>query len=103
MLNIYPSGNRYIIKSGINNNGNYDTTYYYALGKKDHMVIQQCLESGQVVYKVIINGEVEATVVNSNPLSFHSVKLYASDPWYTVSYCDDAAYVSLENLSVSTC
>ena len=88
------------LTSSLNSNANYGKNYFYDVGTKYHIVIEQCLENGQLVYKIIVNDEVFVTEVNSNPLTFDSVKLYAAGAWHTA--CNDEN-ISLENLKVSTC
>ena len=88
------------VSSSVNGNGNYYQNYEYELGKKYHMVIQQCFENGELVYKIMMDDEVFLSEVNSNPLTFELVKLYAGQPWKDHF---DAEYGSLENLKVSNC
>ena len=100
---IYSSG-KFFIGSSVNSNWNYyNDDIEYEVGTKSHVVIQQCLENGQLVFKIIMNGGVEENVVNSNPLTFNSMKVYASGSKYPAGDCVDSDYVSLENLIISTC
>ena len=62
-----------------------------------HIVLQQCLENGEVVYKIEINNEiiVSNTITNTNnAVTFDLVKLYVSNPWDTAF---DSQYGSVEN------
>ena len=74
--------------------------YKFELNQPYHIIIQQCLENGEFVYKIVINDEVILSAVNSNPLTFNLVKLYTSDPWYPPFV---AEYGSLANFKVGIC
>ena len=75
-------------------------SYKCELNQPYHIIIQQCLENGEFVYKIVINDEVIISPVNSNPLTFNQVKLYTSDPWYPPFV---AEYGSLANIKVGIC
>ena len=63
-------------------NGNHDFNYqYFEEGQKYHFVIEQTLEDGIVMYKIIVDGEVVHSQQNNKPQNFNNVMAYVSDPW----------------------
>ena len=62
-------------------NGNYWFNYEFEEGQKYHFVIEQTVEDGIVMYKIIVDGEVVHSKQNNNPQDFNNVMAYVSDPW----------------------
>ena len=56
--------------------------YYFELGKRYHIIIEQSLDfRGKTYYNINIDGDNILFTENTHPRSFQIVKLYASDPW----------------------
>ena len=70
------------ICSEIDDNPNYCQNFDFELGKQYQITIKQFMETGIDWYEIIIDGESWFKKENTQPKSFSSVKLYASDPWY---------------------
>ena len=70
------------ICSAINGNLNYWENFDFELGKQYQITIKQFIDKGIYWYEIIIDGESRFKIENTQPQSFSSVKLYASDPWY---------------------
>ena len=68
--------------------------------KRYHVVIQQCLEYGQVVYKVILNGKTMFSEAEPSPKIYESVKLYGSNPWSKSVGDENYVIATIENLKV---
>ena len=69
------------IATAIDGNGNYVVKHNIEHGKKYHFVIQQALENGIVMYKIIVDGVVIRSKQNTQPEDYYDVKAYLSDPW----------------------
>ena len=57
------------------------TVYKFEDGQKYHFAIEQTLEDGIVMYKVIVDGQVVHSEQNNKPEDFNNVMAYVSDPW----------------------
>ena len=72
---------KFHISTSLNGNGNSKFKYKYEKHQKYHIVIQQSLENGLVMYKIIVDGEVVYSQQNNQPQNFNNVMAYVSDPW----------------------
>ena len=73
---------QFYISTSLDGNGNHDFYYqYFEEGQKYHFVIEQTLEDGIVMYKIIVDGEVVHSQQNNKPQNFNNVMAYVSDPW----------------------
>ena len=70
-----------VITTSQNGNGDYWFNYAFVDGQKYHFVIEQTLEDGIVMYRIIVDGEVVHSKQNNKPQSFNNVMAYVSDPW----------------------
>ena len=73
--------NQFHISTTLDGNGNYWFNYEFEEGQKYHFVIEQTVEDGIVMYKIIVDGEVVHSKQNNNPQDFNNVMAYVSDPW----------------------
>ena len=55
--------------------------YGFEIDRKYHFVIEQILEDGIVMFKVIVDGEVFHSQQNNNYNNYNNVIAYVSDPW----------------------
>ena len=69
------------IATALNGHGNRVVKHNIEFGKKYHFVIQQALENGIVMYKIIVDGVVIRSIQNTQPEDYYNVKAYLSDPW----------------------
>ena len=79
--------------SAVNKNGNLVKNIPFELGKLYHVNIQQSKIDEKYWYEISIDGETKLKSENFNPLSFSSVKFYASDPWYS-AFTSDMGQIS---------
>ena len=70
-----------VIITSLDGNGNHWVNYPFVDGQKYHFVIEQTLEDGIVMYKIIVDGEVFYSKQNNQPQNFNNVMAYVSDPW----------------------
>ena len=54
----------------------------YTLGKVHHVIILQSKQGNKYYYEINVDGRSEVRIINTNPKSYPSVRLYRSDPWY---------------------
>ena len=87
----------FFIASAVSGNRDLFKRFDIELGKQYQITIKQFKASG-TWYEIIIDGESKYKIENTQPQSFSSVKLYASDPWYNPfsstfgSICDIKIY-----------
>jgi len=80
------------ITSSVNGNGNDYFDYDIDLEKWYHIEIYQAERNGQYYYTIKIDGTEEVNVVNSRPLAFQDVKVFAGDNFFPAA---DADYKNL--------
>ena len=78
---VHVQNKKFHISTSLNGNGNSKFKYKYEKHQKYHIVIQQSLENGLVMYKIIVDGEVVYSQQNNQPQNFNNVMAYVSDPW----------------------
>ena len=76
------------VSSHVNGDNNYLFLFYFELGKKYHMNIQQWKENEKYWYEITIDGLSKLKIENSQPKQFSNVKLYATDPWHAAFTSD---------------
>ena len=81
-------GSFFRIVSTVNKIGNFKKNIPFELGKLYHVNIQQSKIDEKYWYEILIDGETKLKIENFNPLSFSSVKFYASDPWHSTFTSD---------------
>ena len=87
------------ITSAINGNGNYPHRIDIELGKTYQITIKQFKESGRYWYEIIIDGESNFKIENTQPQSFSNVKLYGlSNPWTSTPFTSE--YGSICNVKI---
>ena len=71
----------FVIITSLDGNVNHWVNVPFVDGQKYHFVIEQTLEDGIVMYRIIVDGEVVHSKQNNKPQSFNNVMAYVSDPW----------------------
>ena len=97
-VNINKAGYFYI-SSAVSGDKNYAKYFYFDVGKKYHLKIQQIQGDSKIIYEVLVDGNTIYSGENTDPKDFQNVKVYACNPW------DEGAFTSeyrlLENFKYS--
>ena len=72
--------------------------FYFDVGKKHHLEIQQIQSGGKIIYEMLVDGNTIYSGENTDPRDFQNVKLYVSDPWHDAFTSE---YGMLKNLKYS--
>ena len=72
--------NNYLsFRSSVNGDGDYSTDVNYEIGKTYQIVQHQFIENGKYWYEIIIDGVSILKMENTQPTSYSSVTVFASD------------------------
>ena len=94
---IWNGAKRFEICFSVNGNDNYCTYTEYQLNQWHHFQISQFINpTGEVVYRIRVNGNTVREITNSKPRNFPEAKLYLSSPWLPSL----GSYGTLSNLTV---
>merc|ERR1719150_1725745 len=92
---VHPSRGLVVVNSLSDDSDFYIDLPYPTIDKWTKIRMSQEIENGKTKVKVFINDEEMLSAVNSKPISFENMKVYASDTWYP------AQPGSIKNLSIN--